>query len=94
MPHRTCKCSKGLFRSKGVLRPPPRNREHTTSIDPLNPPLHQFNNFVLIGIQQAPAIGRAIAELIYDDDFTTIDLTRFCFDRLINDIKMNEAAIV
>ena len=47
-----------------------------------------------IGIQQAPAIGRAIAELIYDDDFQTIDLTRFCFDRMVNDIKMSEAAIV
>ena len=46
------------------------------------------------GIQQAPAIGRAIAELIYDDDFATIDLTRFCFDRMINDVKMKEAAIV
>ena len=47
-----------------------------------------------IGIQQAPAIGRAIAELIYDDDFQTIDLTRFLFDRMLNDVKMMEAAIV
>ena len=46
------------------------------------------------GIQQAPAIGRAISELIYDDDFQTIDLTRFCFDRMINNVKMAEAAIV
>ena len=49
---------------------------------------------ILLGIQQAPAIGRAIAELIYDDDFQTIDLTRFCFDRMINNVKMEEAAIV
>ena len=58
----------------------------------------QFANYKcyanLKGIQQAPAIGRAIAELIHDDDFATIDLTRFCFDRMINDVKMNEAAIV
>ena len=47
-----------------------------------------------LGIQQAPAIGRAIAELIYDDDFQTIDLTRFLFDRMLNDVKMMEAAIV
>ena len=47
-----------------------------------------------LGIQQAPAIGRAIAELIYDDDFQTIDLTRFLFDRMLNDVRMMEAAIV
>ena len=50
--------------------------------------------FYDVGIQQAPAIGRAIAELIYDDDFQTIDLTRFLFDRMLNDVKMMEAAIV
>ncbi|RZB38625.1 FAD-dependent oxidoreductase domain-containing protein 1, partial [Asbolus verrucosus] len=35
------------------------------------------------GIQQAPAVGRAVAELILDGDFKTIDLTRFGFDRFI-----------
>ena len=50
--------------------------------------------FMYAGIQQAPAIGRAIAELLWDDDFQTIDLTRFCFDRILNNVKMEEAAIV
>jgi len=46
------------------------------------------------GIQQAPAVGRAVAELILDGDFQTIDLTRFGFDRLIVDKPMFEAGIV
>nr|XP_022902275.1 FAD-dependent oxidoreductase domain-containing protein 1 [Onthophagus taurus] len=46
------------------------------------------------GIQQAPAVGRAIAELILDGDFQTIGLTRFGFDRLIVDKPMLEACIV
>ena len=29
-----------------------------------------------LGLQQAPAIGRAIMELILDDGYQTIDLTR------------------
>ncbi|KAG5889634.1 hypothetical protein JTB14_028914 [Gonioctena quinquepunctata] len=35
------------------------------------------------GIQQSPAVGRAISELILDGGFQTIDLTRLGFDRLI-----------
>ncbi|XP_063838810.1 FAD-dependent oxidoreductase domain-containing protein 1 [Ostrinia nubilalis] len=35
------------------------------------------------GCFQAPGIGRAIAELIIDSHYTTIDLTRFGFDRLL-----------
>ena len=33
------------------------------------------------GLQQSPAVGRAISELILDKRFTTIDLSRFSFDR-------------
>lgn len=46
------------------------------------------------GLQQAPAIGRAIMELMLDDDFQTIDLTRFGYDRILNDIEMKERNIV
>lgn len=49
--------------------------------------------FVLIGIQQAPAVGRAIAELVVDGNFQTIDLTRLSFNRLLEDKKMLELRI-
>ncbi|KAJ8958813.1 hypothetical protein NQ318_019573 [Aromia moschata] len=45
------------------------------------------------GIQQAPAVGRSVAELILDGDFQTIDLTRLGFDRLIVDKPMYEIGI-
>ncbi len=46
------------------------------------------------GIQQAPAIGRAIAELMLDTEFMTLDLTRLGFGRLLNHIKMEEANVI
>lgn len=46
------------------------------------------------GIQQAPAVGRAISELILDGTFTTIDLTRLGYDRLIVNEPMLEHNIV
>lgn len=49
---------------------------------------------VFIGIQQAPAVGRAVAELIVDGDFQTIDLTRLGFNRLIKDTPMLELRII
>lgn len=45
---------------------------------------------IFIGIQQAPALGRAIAELIINGKFVTIDMTRLGFDRLIVDKPMYE----
>ncbi|XP_055909172.1 FAD-dependent oxidoreductase domain-containing protein 1 [Eupeodes corollae] len=45
------------------------------------------------GIQQTPAVGRAIAELIIDGKFKTIDLTRLGFDRIINGKPMPEVHI-
>lgn len=44
----------------------------------------------VIGYQHAPGIGRAITELIIDGKFMSIDLTRFCFDRLITDQPLIE----
>ena len=46
------------------------------------------------GIQQAPAIGRAIAELIIEGDYMTIDLYRFHFSRLCANAKLLEQNIV
>ncbi|KAL0894682.1 hypothetical protein ABMA27_013227 [Loxostege sticticalis] len=51
---------------------------------------HAYHNNLYIaagfgrqGCFHAPGIGRAIAELIIDSHYTTIDLTRFGFDRLL-----------
>ncbi|CAG2257380.1 FOXRED1 [Mytilus edulis] len=46
------------------------------------------------GVQQSVAIGRAIGELFYDHDFTSIDLTRFSFDRIMHDEPVLENFIV
>ncbi|XP_055547441.1 FAD-dependent oxidoreductase domain-containing protein 1 [Wyeomyia smithii] len=46
------------------------------------------------GIQQTPAVGRAISEMIIDGEFRTIDLTRFGFDRILVDQPLYEANIV
>lgn len=46
------------------------------------------------GIQQSPAVGRAISELIIDGKFKTIDLSRFGFDRLVDNTPMRESNIV
>lgn len=46
------------------------------------------------GIQQTPAVGRAISEMIIDGEFRTIDLTRFGFDRILVDQPLFEANIV
>lgn len=46
-----------------------------------------------LGIQQAPAVGRAISELILDGEFKTIDLSRLGFDRILLDKPMYEVGI-
>jgi len=46
------------------------------------------------GIQQGPAVGRAMAELIIDGQFSSIDLTKFGFQRFIDKIKVLERNIV
>ncbi|CAI9718188.1 FAD-dependent oxidoreductase domain-containing protein 1 [Octopus vulgaris] len=46
------------------------------------------------GIQHAPAIGRAIMECIIDGKFETIDLSRFTFERLLDDELIFEQGIV
>ncbi|GJQ83828.1 hypothetical protein Trydic_g5686 [Trypoxylus dichotomus] len=46
------------------------------------------------GIQQAPAVGRAVSELVLDGEYQTITLTRLGFDRLIVDKPIREICIV
>ena len=46
------------------------------------------------GLQQAPAVGRAMAELILDGYFVTIDLTRLSYQRVIDSRPLREIGIV
>lgn len=46
------------------------------------------------GIQHAPAVGRAMMELILDGEFKTINLSRFSFDRLCIGEPIHEVNIV
>ena len=52
------------------------------------------NGFSGHGIQQAPATGRAIAELIVDGRFTTIDLARFGYERIRRGEPLTELNVV
>ncbi|XP_077284965.1 FAD-dependent oxidoreductase domain-containing protein 1 homolog [Arctopsyche grandis] len=45
------------------------------------------------GIQQAPAVGRCLTELILDGEFVTIDLNRLSFDRILLDKPVFETNV-
>ncbi|XP_077360213.1 FAD-dependent oxidoreductase domain-containing protein 1 isoform X2 [Festucalex cinctus] len=46
------------------------------------------------GLQQSPAVGRAVAELILDGGFTTLDLSRLGFRRIAEQEPILESNIV
>lgn len=46
------------------------------------------------GIQMAPAVGRAVMELLLDGRYRTIDLKRFCVERIIKNEPIFESNIV
>jgi len=43
-----------------------------------------------LGPQMAPAVGRALTELFYDNGYGTIDLSRFSFDRVMKGLEVRE----
>lgn len=45
------------------------------------------------GIQKAPAVGRAIAELILYDRYVSIDLSKLSFNRFLKSEPMREANV-
>lgn len=49
---------------------------------------------LIIGIQQAPAVGRAMMEMITESGFNSIDLSRLGFGRLIAEQPLYEQNIV
>lgn len=52
------------------------------------------NGFSGHGLQQAPAVGRAISELILQNSYQTLDLQRFSFQRMLDKKPLSEINIV
>ena len=52
------------------------------------------NGFSGHGIQHAPAVGRAIAELVVDGRFTTLDLSVFGYERLLDGRPVVERNVI
>ena len=53
-----------------------------------------LNGFSGHGTQQAPAMGRATAELLIYDTFKTLDMSAFKYERLLSGDKVVEEAII
>lgn len=73
------------------------NKYDENGIIGMHPAYHNLyiaSGFSGHGIQQSPAVGRAISELIIDGGFFEIDLERLGFDRLFVDQPMYENCIV
>ena len=62
-----------------------------------NPELKNFyfaNGFSGHGLQQSPAVGRAIAELIVHGGYRSIDLGRFGYERVLRQAPLFEINVV
>lgn len=58
------------------------------------PNLYVVTGFSGHGLQQSAAAGRAIAELITAERFTTIDLTRFGYERVLKNEPLRELNVI
>ncbi|MFT7598618.1 MAG: glycine/D-amino acid oxidase-like deaminating enzyme [Acidimicrobiales bacterium] len=63
-------------------------------------PHHEVGNFIFAngfsghGMQQSPAMGRGVAELISYGDYRTLDLTPLGYDRIVRGEPFREGAII
>lgn len=55
---------------------------------------HMLSGFSGHGLMHAPGCGRAISELILEGRFETIDLTRFTWQRLLDNKPLREEGII
>lgn len=46
------------------------------------------------GYQHAPGVGRAISEIYTKGNFQDIDLTRFNFNRIMQEVKLFDSCII
>ena len=53
-----------------------------------------INGFSGHGLQQAPAMGRGMSELLIYGKYQNLDLSPFGFDRILNGIPFLEEAII
>jgi glycine/D-amino acid oxidase-like deaminating enzyme len=53
-----------------------------------------MNGFSGHGLQQAPAMGRGLAEWITHGHYRTLDLTPFHYDRIVAGVPLSEIAII
>lgn len=58
------------------------------------PNFHFANGFSGHGLQQSPAVGRGIAELIVHGEYRTLDLSRFGYARVAANAPLREIAVV
>lgn len=63
-------------------------------LHPDNSNLYFANGFSGHGMQQAPAVGRALSELIVHGSFQTLDLSRMGWDRVLNNQPLIEKNVV
>jgi len=56
--------------------------------------LYFINGFSGHGIQQSPAVGNALSEVILDGKYTTIDLTLFGYERITSNEPVYEKNII
>ncbi|XP_077987092.1 FAD-dependent oxidoreductase domain-containing protein 1-like [Glandiceps talaboti] len=61
---------------------------------PVIPNFFLATGFGIHGVQQAPAVGRAMMELLTDGAFVSIDLTKFDFLRFLNNDKISERKVI
>ena len=55
---------------------------------------HFVNGFSGHGLQQSPAIGRGMAEMLVHGAYRTLDLTPFTFERIAQGRPLLEKAII
>ena len=56
--------------------------------------LHLLTGFSGHGLMHAPGCGRAMAELLLTGSYQTIDLTRFGWQRVLDDAPLRETGII